>query len=491
MIDKYELVDHAEIKQRSYGIVGGLGAIAGADILLKMVRLSQGSSSTGTTNITFEQRNYEETSSSGVGSYDPTRRKFYVYNVLKDLEARNINIALVPCFLSHTFLSEIAPELGLRIVNIFEAIRTHIDKKYSDVRRIGVLTSSYVRDSGIFERELGSSIEILYPRSVAQEKYMTAIYGPLGVRVGNHNGECLDLLFEACADLIEQGAQVIVPGATEVPVLSDALRPLLPVSIIDTNQVYAEYALNVDAVLPTTEYKLGVLGGVGPAATVDFMRKVVRLTQARKDQDHIKMVVEQNPKIPDRTANLVADGDDPTIPLLATCIRLQQDGAMAIAIPCNTAHAFVKKIQPHLSIPIINMLSEVVEYLHANNPSVSRIGLLATSGTVKSGVYHESFESSGMEVLVPDELHQDMVMDAIYGEQGVKAGFTNGLCTDYLMATIKYLTDQGAQAIILGCTELPLIELDISGVSVMLVDPTEILAAKCVWLAQKDILNNQ
>ncbi len=473
--------------QRRYGVVGGLGAMAGADLLLKMIRATQRSTGMPAADIAFAQRNFEDGPATAEQGYDPTRRKFYVYNALKDMEEQGIDIALVPCFVSHTFLREITPEISLRVVSVFDALRHRIAHKHAGVRTIGVLTSSYVRESGIFERELGELGRIVYPNAAVQnDKLMTAIYGPRGVRAGHHSGECLQLLFETCADLIDQGAGIIVPGITEVPVLIDSLRPLVPVPLLDSNLVYAEFALEVDAVPPSREFKLGVLGGVGPAATVDFMRKVVRLTQAARDQDHIKMVVQQNPQIPDRTANLIGGGEDPTIPLLATCKRLEADGAAAIVIPCNTAHAYVDRIQPYLGIPIVNMLSEVVAHLRTQLPAVGTVGLLATSGTVASGVYREVIKSAGMSLLVPDANHQAQVMLAIYGEKGVKAGFTSGACSEYVAAAIEHLTAQGAQAVILGCTELPLVELEAKvRESMVLIDPTEILAARCVALAQR------
>ena len=120
------------------------------------------------------------------------------------------------------------------------------------------------------------------------------------------------------------------------------------------------------------------------------MDKIVRNTPAGRDQEHIKLVVEQNPQIPDRTKNLIGDGIDPTIALYSTCKRLEADEADIIAIPCNTAHAFVERIQPYLSIPIVNMLFETAECIRREHRSCKRIGLLATSGTIGSRVYHDA-----------------------------------------------------------------------------------------------------
>lgn len=472
--------------ERRYGIVGGLGAIGGSDLLSKMIRAALRTGEMRAADIAFEQRHFDEGSAAAEPGYDPTHRKFYVYNVLKAMESRGVNVALIPCFVSHTFLNEIEPELAIQVVSLFDALRERIRCEYPGVRTIGVLTSSHVRSTGLFEREFSGIADILHPASPVQsEMLMDAIYGPLGVRAGHHAGQCVEQLTDVCAHLIAAGADIIVPGMTEISVLIDVLRPRVPVPLIDANLVYAEHALQVAPERAPRQFKLGVLGGVGPAATVDFMRKIVRLTQAARDQDHIKVVVEQNPQIPDRTANLVGDGDDPTIALLATCQRLEADGADAVAIPCNTAHAYVRRIQRHLGIPIVNMLSEVVAHVRAQMPDVCRLGLLATSGTVASGVYREVVEPAGMRLLEPDAALQAQVMQAIYGARGVKAGHTSGECSDHLAAAIEHLHRRGAQAVILGCTELPLIELP-SHVRqcVPLLDPTEILASRCVRLAQ-------
>jgi len=469
---------------RRYGIVGGLGAIAGADVLQKMVRATQLRAASHGIEIAFDQRHLDDVEVSEQIQYDLARRRFYIYGALKDMEARGIDIALVPCFISHTFLHEITPEVQLTMVNVFDALADWLGRN-ATAATIGVLASTYVAQSGVIERALGGGAGLVYPGPACQSgKVMRAVYGPEGIRTGHHDGECLALLVDACLELVGKGAQVIVPAMTEIPVVMQALRAKVPVPIVDSNQVYADYALDAGCVRRNKPFKLGVVGGVGPAATVDFMQKVVSLTDAARDQDHIKIVVEQNPQIPDRTANLVGSGEDPTIALLATCNRLEAGGADAVAIPCNTAHAYVDRIQPYLGVPIVNMLSEVVTYIRDRLSGVTRVGLLATTGTVASRVYHQAVEPAGMTLLVPEAAIQERVMQAIYGESGVKAGVTTGECSEHLGVAIRHLVDLGAEVIILGCTELPLVELDdaVRGATT-LIDPTRILAARCVSLA--------
>jgi aspartate racemase len=231
-------------------------------------------------------------------------------------------------------------------------------------------------------------------------------------------------------------------------------------------------------------FRLGVVGGVGPAATVDFMAKIVRNTPAGRDQDHLKVVVDQNPQIPDRTAHLAGAGPDPTLALYAACLRLQEAGAGLIAIPCNTAHAFVARLQPRLAVPIVNMLAATADRACALLPAGAAVGLLATDGTVRSRLYDDAFAATGLRLVTPDAAHQRLVMEAIYGGDGIKAGRTNGACRDRLLAALRHLVDRGARAIVLGCTELPLVlrgaDVDVDGLRVRVLDPTDILAQACV-----------
>ena len=313
---------------------------------------------------------------------------------------------------------------------------------------------------------------------------MPAIYGKQGLRAGRHAGECIEQLVEACSDLIIQGAEIIVPGMTEISPVLDVIQPRVPVPIVDVNAAYAEYALGMSHCHPVLPFKLGVLGGVGPAATVDFLDKLVKISKADRDQDHIKIVLEQNPQILDRTDSLIADGEDPTIAILSACRTLEKGGAHAIAIPCNTAHAFVERVQKHIGTPIVNMLEEVLAAIAKQQPQARQIGLLATTGTIQSGVYKDVIEKADLSLLTPDEPTQARVMTAIYGEKGVKAGYRNGECADALMSAINHLSDKGAEVIILGCTELPLIELPGSiELSVPLFDPSAVLARRCAVLA--------
>ncbi|WAC71640.1 amino acid racemase [Roseateles sp. SL47] len=474
-----------------FGIVGGLGTLGPADLFFKLAQALPAAPGHGQTGLIFEQRPFHEGVQPGAATASQSGRMLYVFDLLRSFEARGAQSVLLPCFLSHTFLDELKAEVGVPIVDMMAAIRDDIVRRHPGARRIGVLTSDYVRARQLFERYFHpSDWRIVYPdEQVQAECVMGAIYGPEGLKTGHLSARSVDLLASACAHLVRQEVDLIVPGFSEIPVVIDALRGR-GFPVFDTNHAYVRAAMAQETGA-SRPIKVGVVGGVGPAATVDFLGKLVKNTPAEKDQDHIKVVVEQNPQIPDRTENLVRGGSDPTVSLYATCKRLEAADAALIAIPCNTAHAFVERIQPYLSIPIISMLETTAEHLRSHLPAGGKVGLLATSGTVQSGIYAEAIVRVGLDLLIPDAEHQEQVMGAIYGPEGVKAGFTAGLCAQQLDTALRHLVERGAQAVILGCTELPLVvaaneALTVGGRLIRVVDPTELLARRCVRLAMEE-----
>ncbi|BCQ55272.1 aspartate/glutamate racemase family protein [Burkholderia gladioli] len=471
---------------RRLGIVGGLGPLAGADLYAKLMRAA------GTTPIDaiLAQHPLRGAAPDREASAE---RKLHVFDLIREFEQRGVTTVVLPCFLSHTFLDELRANTSLAIVDLVEAVREHVRRAWPGVRRVGVLASAATRERRLFERYFAApEFSLCHPGEVDGIDAVTeAVYGVDGIREGALDGRPVELLRRACASLIEQGAEVIVPGLTEIALVLDALGPL-PVPLVDPNQVYARRVLAADHEGAhggqAEPFRIGVVGGVGPAATVDFLRKLVQHTPAARDQDHLKLIVEQNPQIPDRTAHLVGEGPDPTVSLYAACKRLEQGGAKLVAIPCNTAHAFVERIQPRLSIPIVNMLTVTARHLRERFPEAREIGVLATSGTLASGVYREALAAEGFVQLVPPPALQARVMAAIYGEAGVKAGFVQGRCREDIEAALDALVAAGARVVLLGCTELPLLlpagEIaGPGGVRVNLVDPTEVLARACVAAA--------
>lgn len=472
--------------RQAFGVVGGLGALAGADFLQHLIRETAVAQERYA--IVFEQQSFPGDRLPASNSYDPTGRKLHAFSLIHRLETRGIDVILLPCFISQTFLQEIAPNIGTPILGLMDALHAKVASHHENSTRIGVLTSDYVRRNGLFDRAFQDNHAVLYPAADQQQALMEAVYAAGGVKEGCRAPDLLDRLRAIRDSLIAEGCDLIIPGFTELSLVHGDLAAGVAAPILNVNRCYAEFALQKRVDVPPKPFKIGVVGGVGPLATVDFMGKVVKLTEAARDQDHVKMIVEQNPQIPDRTEHLVRGGTDPTIAMFATCKKLEAAEADLIAIPCNTAHAFVDRMQAHLRIPVLNMLDETMEQAAHLYPR-QLIGLLATSGTIESSVYATAAVRAGVEMILPDADHQALVMEAIYGASGVKAGFTEGQCREDVRKTITHLAKRGAVVIVLGCTELPLIfpqtnEFDADGAAITLLDPTLLLAAACVRHAQ-------
>jgi aspartate racemase len=224
----------------------------------------------------------------------------------------------------------------------------------------------------------------------------------------------------------------------------------------------------------------GILGGMGPAATADLYQKIIAATPATRDQEHIHVVIWADPTVPDRTAALLDGGEDPTPWLLRGALRLAAMGASFIAVPCNTVHAFFPRIEPHIAVPFLHMMEETASAVEVGQPLVERIGLLATTGTVRVGLYQEAFARHHIEVAVPDDANQRKVMDAIHR---VKGGDTSNEATALVGEAAHYLVGQRAELLITGCTELPLIFTG-ADASVPVIDPTDILARAVVRRAR-------
>jgi len=221
------------------------------------------------------------------------------------------------------------------------------------------------------------------------------------------------------------------------------------------------------------EKVIGILGGMGPEATADLFLRIIKATPVQRDQDHLRIIIDNNPKIPERTAAILGKGESPLKQLQETLGNLEKAGAEVIAIPCNTAHHYYRELQESTNILIINMISETAAYIHRNFPDIKKIGLLATTGTVKAGIYHKAMTT--VKVITPDEDTQETVMNAILGEQGIKAGHTQGKPRRDILAVANTLINKGAEAIIAGCTEVSLV-LRQNDLPVPLIDPLQILA---------------
>ena len=220
---------------------------------------------------------------------------------------------------------------------------------------------------------------------------------------------------------------------------------------------------------------VGVLGGMGPLATVDLYRKIIEATPAQRDQDHLHVVIESNPAVPDRSDALLHGGADPTPLLVAGSQRLERAGADFIVVPCNTAHAFLPRVAPHVSVPLVSMIEETATTIATRWPGCT-VGILATAGTVAANLYQEQFKRHGLGSIAPDEAGQHRVSRAI---ADVKSGLVGRAQTELLVDAALGLIARGADVLIAACTELPLIVTE-ADVPVPLVDPTHVLAEAAV-----------
>lgn len=202
---------------------------------------------------------------------------------------------------------------------------------------------------------------------------------------------------------------------------------------------------------------VGILGGMGPEATNMFFQKIIKLTPAKSDQDHIKIVIYNDPKIPDRTNAIIGKGQSPVPAMLRGIKFLQKANVDFIAIPCVTAHFFYKEIVAKVNVPILNIIEETLFSIKSKFNQIRRIGLLATSGTIHSKLFHKTFEKHGLTIIVPNKRDQEILMDAIYGRNGIKAGVTAGEPKDKILRIADTLIRDGAEIIIGGCTEIPLV----------------------------------
>lgn len=227
------------------------------------------------------------------------------------------------------------------------------------------------------------------------------------------------------------------------------------------------------------EVTLGIFGGMGPEATADLYQQILRLVPAEKDQEHIPTMIYSNPKVPDRMA-AIRDGGEDILPYLKFSVRkLEQSGASFIAIPCNTVHYFYDDMVREVNIPIINMIRETAVETKERHPDKKKIGLLATSGTIESGLYNAELEKLGYEVIVPnDSIETHMVMRAV---AGVKAKSAPKFNEDLLAIAGQHLMDRGAEVIVLGCTEIPL-AYNPDRVDLPVVNATKVLAERSIEL---------
>lgn len=278
---------------------------------------------------------------------------------------------------------------------------------------------------------------------------------------------------------------------------------------------------------------VGILGGVGPLATVYFMDMLVKLTDAKTDQEHINMLVSNHSTIPDRTAYITGESDvSPEADMVADAVMLEEAGCTFIVIPCNTAHYFFESIEEAVEIPVLNIIKETIRYAVEKSTQTDpgafakggisadaedfakggmsaatgkaagsrtdakgrttdclrrepRLGILATEGTISSGTYSWYGAVMGVECVAPDRAYQDQVNHIIYDR--VKAG--REVTLDEMMELIDHMRGKGCDAVIMGCTELSVAykDLNLEQICPDVVDSLTVLARKTIVACGKKL----
>lgn len=222
---------------------------------------------------------------------------------------------------------------------------------------------------------------------------------------------------------------------------------------------------------------LGIIGGVGPMATAYFMELVIDKTPAKADQDNLPMIVFNDPQIPDRTDFILGRSDKNPVPEMVKVARwLERAGADYIAIPCNTAHFFYDEICAAVRIPVLNIMRETTALLAGAGVSGGTVGLMATEGTVHSGVFQSYLAEDDISVMVPGADDQAIVTSLIYDQVKQNKPYD----VDAFLAVASRLRDRGADAVIVGCTELSVIYQDLREKPDYFVDSLDALAQRCV-----------
>ena len=224
-----------------------------------------------------------------------------------------------------------------------------------------------------------------------------------------------------------------------------------------------------------------MIGGLGPLATAYYLELMVRMTDAKRDQEHPEIIVMNVPSIPDRTAYILGKSEEsPLVPMVELGKQMKALGAAVVATPCITAHYFHEALQEGIGLPVIHAIRATGELLR--NAGIRRVGLMATDGTVQSGIFQRQIEALGMQIVLPSPEGQKGVMTLIYDQ--VKAGLEPDMS---LFATIRNeLRNAGAEVVVLGCTELSLLKKG-QNLGEGILDALEVLAKESVLACGKAV----
>lgn len=225
---------------------------------------------------------------------------------------------------------------------------------------------------------------------------------------------------------------------------------------------------------------IGIIGGMGPAATCLLFDLIVRNTPAKSDQEHLHIIVNNDPSIPDRTAAIMGIGPSPIAATLRSIRLLEKAGADLLVMPCMTSHHFLSELRSGLSIPLLDAVGEIAKYIKLSGYENQRVGVFATDGSRFGKVYEPLRKCC--DLVYPCAEDQALFMDAVYGAYGIKTIGPNGDAASKMQELVLRMSDQGASTVISGCTEM---SVGLAGVQVAvpLIDPLQLLAKAAVHMA--------
>jgi aspartate racemase len=230
---------------------------------------------------------------------------------------------------------------------------------------------------------------------------------------------------------------------------------------------------------PSAGLAIGVLGGMGPQATADFLMKLTAATPAGCEQDHLRVHIDSNPKVPDRSEAIAGRGPSPAAALAEMAAGLERAGADFLVMPCNTAHAFEPDIRAAVSVPFVSMIEETRAACEHAFPDALRLGLLATSGCIHALIYQNAFARTGRDTVVLDAADQESLMTLLYR---IKLGDRSNAVRAAMRTYGEALIDAGADMVIAACSEVPLV-LDDGDLTRPVLDATALLARRCARYA--------
>ncbi|MER9883812.1 amino acid racemase [Mesorhizobium sp. M0118] len=228
-----------------------------------------------------------------------------------------------------------------------------------------------------------------------------------------------------------------------------------------------------------SEKTLGIIGGLGPLATVAFMNSVLEHTPTERERDHLHMIVDCNPKVPDINAAILGTGPCAAAALVESAQRLETAGANLIAMVCNAAHIYERELKQSISVPFISMIEGAIMAIQADFPQCKQVGLLASNGCLHAELYQDALVRRGMSPLLQTADEQRQLMRAL---AQIKSGDLGNEVRSEMLSMINALATRGAETIVLGCSEIALIG-PIAEIDVPLIDPSIALAQATVRAA--------